>query len=62
MRSMADPDADVTFEGLTRHDVPPGGRSGFAVVDGRQVHYLEWGRRTAPAVLALHGGGQTAYM
>jgi pimeloyl-ACP methyl ester carboxylesterase len=45
-----------------RHDVPEGGRSGFAVVDGRQVHYLEWGRADRPGVLALHGGGQTAYM
>ena len=45
-----------------RHDVPEGGRSGFAVVDGRQVHYLEWGASAAPPVLALHGGGQTAYM
>jgi pimeloyl-ACP methyl ester carboxylesterase len=42
--------------------VPPGGRSGFAIVEGRQVHYLEWGRGGAPAVLCLHGGGQTAYM
>ena len=45
-----------------RHDVPRGGRSGFVVVGGSQVHYLEWGRSGAPAVLALHGGGQTAYM
>ncbi|MFL6239787.1 MAG: alpha/beta fold hydrolase [Actinomycetes bacterium] len=45
-----------------RHDVPDGGRSGFVVVDGRQVHYLEWGRADRPSVLALHGGGQTAYM
>ncbi len=45
-----------------RHDVPKGGRSGFAVVDGRQVHYLTWGRPSAPPVLCLHGGGQTAYM
>jgi pimeloyl-ACP methyl ester carboxylesterase len=35
-----------------RHDVPLGGRTGFAVVDGRQVHYLSWGPF----------GGQTAYM
>jgi pimeloyl-ACP methyl ester carboxylesterase len=47
---------------LPRHDVPNGGRSGFTVVDGRQVHYLEWGAAGAPAVLCLHGGGQTAYM
>ena len=45
-----------------RHDVPARGRSGFTVVDGRQVHYLEWGPSGAPAVLCLHGGGQTAYM
>jgi pimeloyl-ACP methyl ester carboxylesterase len=45
-----------------RHDVPVGGRSGFAVIDGRQVHYLEWGTVRAPNVLCLHGGGQTAYM
>jgi pimeloyl-ACP methyl ester carboxylesterase len=45
-----------------RHDVPRGGRSGFTIVDDRQVHYLEWGRSDAPAVLCLHGGGQTAYM
>lgn len=45
-----------------RHDVPKGGRSGFALVDGRQVHYLTWGRPAAPPVLCLHGGGQTAYM
>jgi pimeloyl-ACP methyl ester carboxylesterase len=47
---------------VPRHDVPTGGRSGFTMVDGRQVHYLEWGRSAAPAVLCLHGGGQTAYM
>jgi pimeloyl-ACP methyl ester carboxylesterase len=45
-----------------RHDIPIGGRSGFTLVDGRQVHYLEWGHRGLPAVVALHGGGQTAYM
>jgi pimeloyl-ACP methyl ester carboxylesterase len=45
-----------------RHDVPRGGRSGFVIVDGRQVHYLEWGPRGLPPVLCLHGGGQTAYM
>jgi pimeloyl-ACP methyl ester carboxylesterase len=47
---------------VPRHDVPTGGRSGFTVIDGRQVHYLEWGPSGAPAVLCLHGGGQTAYM
>ena len=45
-----------------RHDVPVGGRSGFTIVDGRQVHYLEWGTVRSPNVLCLHGGGQTAYM
>ena len=54
---MHTPTADVP-----RHDVPTGGRSGFTVIDGRQVHYLEWGSSAAPAVLCLHGGGQTAYM
>jgi len=49
-------------DGVPRHDVPLGGRSGFAMIDGRQVHYLEWGQVRAPNVLCLHGGGQTAYM
>jgi pimeloyl-ACP methyl ester carboxylesterase len=53
------PDPD---DGAPRHDVPRDGRSGFTVVDGRQVHYLEWGHGGVPAVLCLHGGGQTAYM
>jgi pimeloyl-ACP methyl ester carboxylesterase len=48
--------------GVPRHDVPRGGRTGFVLVEGRQVHYLEWGRAGAPAVVCLHGGGQTAYM
>lgn len=48
--------------GVPRHDVPRDGRSGFTVVRGRQVHYLEWGRVGAPKVFCLHGGGQTAYM
>ncbi len=52
----------TTLSTPTRHDVPPGGRSGFTVVEDRQVHYLEWGHGGAPGVLALHGGGQTAYM
>lgn len=42
--------------------MPLGGRSGFAIIDGKQVHYLEWGASAASAVLCLHGGGQTAYM
>jgi pimeloyl-ACP methyl ester carboxylesterase len=48
--------------GVPRHDVPRGGRSGFTIIDGRQVHYLEWGHSGLPGVLCLHGGGQTAYM
>jgi pimeloyl-ACP methyl ester carboxylesterase len=56
---MSDPQP---FGDVERHDVPLHGRSGFAVIEGRQVHYLEWGRSGAPAVLALHGGGQTGYM
>ncbi len=47
---------------VPRHDIPTGGRSGFVMNGGEQVHYLEWGRDGAPAVLCLHGGGQTAYM
>ena len=47
---------------VPRHDVPLHGRSGFTVVGVRQVHYLEWGPSSAPPVLCLHGGGQTAYM
>jgi pimeloyl-ACP methyl ester carboxylesterase len=49
-------------DAVPRHDVPLGGRSGFAVIDDRQVHYLEWGTVRAANVLCLHGGGQTAYM
>ncbi len=45
-----------------RHDIPRKGRSGFMLVDHRQVHFLEWGHGGLPPVLALHGGGQTAYM
>ncbi len=47
---------------IPRHDVPRGGRSGFTIIDGRQVHYLEWGASAGATVLCLHGGGQTAYM
>jgi pimeloyl-ACP methyl ester carboxylesterase len=55
--------ANAEFEFLApRHDVPTGGRSGFTVVEGRQVHYLEWGSSSAAPVVCLHGGGQTAYM
>jgi pimeloyl-ACP methyl ester carboxylesterase len=49
-------------DGIPRHDVPNAGRSGYTLIDGRQVHYLEWGHGRLPAVLCLHGGGQTAYM
>jgi pimeloyl-ACP methyl ester carboxylesterase len=49
-------------DAVPRHDVPLGGRSGFALVDDRQVHYLEWGTVRSANVLCLHGGGQTAYM
>jgi len=45
-----------------RHDVPAGGRSGYVLLGERQVHYLEWGHARLPAVVCLHGGGQTAYM
>ena len=55
-------DDDVAAVLAPRHDVPPEGRSGFTMVEGRQVHYLEWGPVSAPPVLCLHGGGQTAYM
>jgi pimeloyl-ACP methyl ester carboxylesterase len=58
----SDPVSSFLDESVPRHDVPKGGRSGFTVVTGRQVHYLEWGRSGAPEVLCLHGGGQTAYM
>jgi pimeloyl-ACP methyl ester carboxylesterase len=57
------PDPGIDPDDLApRHDVPTDGRSGFALVDGRQVHYLEWGASSAPPVVCLHGGGQTAYM
>jgi pimeloyl-ACP methyl ester carboxylesterase len=69
MCDMSEADTDVRVESNDvpsnepePHDVPRGGRSGFTVVDGRQVHYLEWGPSAAPTVIALHGGGQTAYM
>jgi pimeloyl-ACP methyl ester carboxylesterase len=32
------------------------------MVEGRQVHYLEWGDPRRGTVVALHGGGQSAYM
>jgi pimeloyl-ACP methyl ester carboxylesterase len=58
-----DPSIDVHPDDLVpRHDVPLDGRSGFVVVEQRQVHYLEWGSSVAAPVLCLHGGGQTAYM
>src|SRR5207245_2208821 len=45
LTAMSDPGlhGDLELGDLApRHDVPTGGRSGFAMVDGRQVHYLEW--------------------
>jgi pimeloyl-ACP methyl ester carboxylesterase len=61
--SPTDPSIDVHPDDLVpRHDTPLDGRSGFVVVEQRQVHYLEWGSSVAPPVLCLHGGGQTAYM
>ena len=33
-----------------------------AVANGLQLHYLEWGSASAPVVLFLHGGAQTAHM
>ncbi|MGZ4804613.1 MAG: alpha/beta fold hydrolase [Acidimicrobiia bacterium] len=53
---------DANASNVPRHDVPRDGRSGFVLVDERQVHYLEWGPSDGPAVVCLHGGGQTAYM
>lgn len=53
---------DGPTHGPEPHDIPTSGRSGFVMIDGRQVHYLEWGASAAPVVIALHGGGQTAYM
>ncbi len=32
------------------------------MLGARQVHFLEWGHAGRPAVVCLHGGGQTAYM
>jgi len=58
----AAPDPVPDEPGVPRHDVPRGGRSGFTLVEDRQVHYLEWGHGGLPDVLCLHGGGQTAYM
>ncbi|GIU89670.1 MAG: hypothetical protein KatS3mg010_0769 [Acidimicrobiia bacterium] len=54
--------SEVAPGGPPRHDVPVDGHSAFTLVDGRQVHYLWWGRCSAPPVVCLHGGGQTAYM
>ena len=36
---------------VPRHDVPKGGRSGFTIVEGRQVHYLEWGHGGRPPLV-----------
>lgn len=54
--------AEPVPSGPPRHDVPRGGHSAFTFVGGFQTHYLWWGRRDAPPVVCLHGGGQTAYM
>ncbi|MGH8997995.1 MAG: alpha/beta fold hydrolase [Acidimicrobiia bacterium] len=59
---MVAPQVPVHDDLPPRHDIPRRGRSGFVEIDGRQVHYLEWGHAGEPAVLCLHGGGQTAYM
>ncbi len=53
---------DTPHSQVPRHDVPSGGRSCFTIIEGRQVHYLDWGALAAPPVLCLHGGGQTSYM
>jgi pimeloyl-ACP methyl ester carboxylesterase len=64
MGAMPESDIAVSSDshGPERHDIPTSGRSGFVEIEGRQVHYLEWGASSAPVVIALHGGGQTAYM
>lgn len=59
---MATSDVQSDEDAPPRHDVPRAGRSGFLMIEERQVHYLEWGRRDAPPVVCLHGGGQNAYM
>src|SRR5436305_14243943 len=59
MPSVSEPSLIDEYE---PHDVPTEGRSGYVRVAGRQVHYLEWGASGASPVLALHGGGQTAFM
>lgn len=57
------PNASGVDEGRPpQHDIPERGRSGYLRVGGRQIHYLEWGHAGLPAVVCLHGGGQTAYM
>ena len=61
MTSSHDPTPALSSD-VPRHDVPLHGRSGFTVIEGRQIHYLQWGPTNAPPVLCLHGGGQTAYM
>ena len=62
MTGQAEADAEADPSGPPRHDVPRGGHSAFTVVGDFQVHYLWWGRRDAPPLVCLHGGGQTAYM
>lgn len=46
---------------LPYDDLPRGARRGFARSGSLRLHYLAWGPVTAPAVVVLHGGGQTAY-
>lgn len=36
------------------------GRSQHIVLNGRRLHYLEWGHPCAPTIVFLHGGGLTA--
>jgi pimeloyl-ACP methyl ester carboxylesterase len=59
---VPEPVPEADFYRPPRHDVPSGGRSCFTIVEGRQVHYLEWGNGRRGTVVALHGGGQSAYM
>jgi hypothetical protein len=42
-RGKGQPVAVTAFDDddVPRHDVPRDGRSGFVVIEGRQVHYLE---------------------
>jgi esterase len=42
-------------------DTHPRYRSRNVVVNGLRLHLLEWGEETAPSVLLLHGGNQSAH-